>query len=112
MTTSAIVLVVVLAAGWGAVARAADDSKVKAATRQVEQGAKKVGDGKVVQGVEETAKGIGKTLVEGGKFAGEKLEESGKAAEPQARNAWQSAREGAAAFGQSVKAFFTRLFSN
>ncbi|HEX6032141.1 MAG TPA: hypothetical protein VFY90_11990 [Tepidiformaceae bacterium] len=45
-----------LASGF---ALAADDSKVKAATEQVERGAKKIPDGKIGEGVEETAKGIG-----------------------------------------------------
>jgi hypothetical protein len=93
-------------------APAADDSKVKAATRRVETGAKKIGDGKVGEGVEETAKGIGHTVVEGAKFTGEKLKESGKAAEPKAKSAWESVRDGATSFAGSVKNFFTRLFSN
>src|SRR2546426_7649331 len=54
---------------------AAADSKVKAATKEVESGAKKVG-----QGVEETAKGIGKTVVEGAKSTGETLKETGEKA--------------------------------
>jgi hypothetical protein len=97
--------------GASALADAADDSKVKAATRQVESGAKKIGDGKIGDGVEETAKGIGNTVAEGAKFTGEKLKESGKAAEPEAKSAWRSAKDGANAFGASVKHFFTRLFS-
>jgi hypothetical protein len=93
-------------------ASAADDSKVKAATNQVESGAKKIGDGKVGDGVEQTAKGIGNTVVEGAKFTGEKLKESGKAAEPQAKSTWHSLKDGANSFGSSVKSFFSRLFSN
>lgn len=89
---------------------AADDSKVKSATQQVESGAKKIGDGKVGQGVEDTAKGIGKTVVEGAKYTGEKLKESGKAAEPQAKSSWESLKDGATSFGSSVKSFFTRMF--
>jgi hypothetical protein len=89
---------------------AADDSKVKAATRQVETGAKKIGDGKIGEGVEETAKGIGKTVVEGAKYTGEKLKESGKAAEPEAKGAWSSFKDGAVDFGHGVKRFFSRLF--
>jgi major membrane immunogen (membrane-anchored lipoprotein) len=54
-------------------AMAADDSKVKNATNQVESGAKKIPDGKVGEGVAETAKGIGKTVSEGAKYSGEKL---------------------------------------
>lgn len=97
--------------------QAADDSKVKSATRQVESGAKKIGEGKLGDGVEETAKGIGKTVVEGAKFTGEKLKEAGKAAEPKAKGVWQNLKEGnvkesANALGATVKNFFTRLFSN
>jgi hypothetical protein len=91
--------------------RAADDSKVKAATGEVESGAKKLGQGEIGQGVEETAKGIGKTVEEGAKFTGQKFKESGKAAEPHAKTAWQHTQEGAVAFGHSVKNFFTTLFS-
>jgi len=102
-------------------AGAADDSKVKSATGQVESGAKKIGAGKVGQGVEETAKGIGKTIVEGAKFtgatikesgekAGEKAKEASEAAEPKAKSAWAQVRDGAVTFGQSVKSFFRHLF--
>ena len=93
-------------------AAAADDSKVKAATGQVESGAKTIGEGKIGDGVEETAKGIGKTVVEGAKFTGEKLKESGKAAEPEAKSTWGNIKDSANSFGASVKSFFTRLFSN
>ena len=88
---------------------AADDSKVKSATRQVETGAKKLGDGKIGEGVEETAKGIGKTVAEGAKYTGEKLKESGKAAEPKAKSTWQNVKDGASSFGSSVKSFFSSL---
>ena len=91
-------------------ARAADDSKVNAATGQVESGAKKIGHGQVGEGVEQTAKGVGSTVVEGAKYTGEKLKESGQAAEPQAKSAWGHVRDGAVDFGHSVKRFFTRLF--
>ena len=91
---------------------AADDTKVKAATRQVEQGAKTIGDGKVGTGAEETAKGVGNTVVEGAKYTGDKLKESAKAAEPQAKDAWSSLKESANSFGTSVKNFVTRLFGN
>ena len=93
-------------------ALAADDSKVKAATGQVESGAKKIPDGKIGEGVKETAKGIGNTVTEGAKYSGEKLKEAGKAAEPPAKTAWGNARDGAVAVGQSVKGFFSNLFSN
>ena len=91
-------------------AAAADDSKVKAATGQVESGAKHIGNGHVGTGTEETAKGVGNTVVEGAKYTGEKFKESGKAAEPTAKRAWTNVRDGAVNFGQSVKTFFTRLF--
>jgi len=90
--------------------QAADDSKVKSATRQVETGAKMIGDGKVGQGVEETAKGIGNTVVEGAKFTGEKLKESGQAAEPAAKTTWENVKDTATSVGETVKTFFSRLF--
>jgi hypothetical protein len=93
-------------------AGAADDSRVKGATQQVETGAKKIGQGEVGQGVEETAKGVGHTVVEGAKFTGEKFRESGEAAGPPARSGWQKVKDGAYDLGQSVKTFFTRLFNN
>jgi hypothetical protein len=89
---------------------AADDSRVKEATGQVESGARKIGKGKISEGVEETAKGIGKTVEEGAKFTGEKLKESGKAAEPRAKSGWEKIRGGATDVGQSVRNFFSRLF--
>ena len=107
MKTIAVVLILGFLT-WSAIPTvSADDSKVSAATRQVESGAKKLG-----QGLEETAKGIGNTVVEGAKFTGEKLKESGKAAEPEAKTAWTNAKNGAVAFGYSVKHFFQRLFTN
>jgi hypothetical protein len=109
---SILVVALALVAMSGGLAGAADDSKVKAATRQVERGAKTIGDGQVGTGVEETAKGIGNTVVEGARYSGEKLKESAKAAEPQAKSAWSSFKDGANAFGTSVKRFFTRLFSD
>ena len=90
---------------------AADDAKVKAATRRVERGGKMIGKGKVTSGIEETAKGVGDTVVEGAKYSGNKLKASGKAAQPAAKNAWTSFKETANAFGLTVKRFFTRLFS-
>ena len=90
---------------------AADDSKVKAGTQQVESGVKNIPYGKIGEGVAETARGIGNTVVEGAKYSGEKLKEAGKAAEPQAKSAWANARDGAVDFGHSVKKFFTSLFS-
>jgi hypothetical protein len=110
MKRAILVLGVVLLLGPVGLATAADDSKVKAATGQVESGARKIGEGKVGDGVEETAKGIGNTVVEGAKYTGDKLKESGKAAEPEAKSAWQNLKQSANAFGSSVRSFFTRLF--
>jgi hypothetical protein len=87
---------VLLASGLAA---AADDSKVKGAAEQVKSGAV------------DTAKGIGGTVSEGAKYTGEKLKEAGQAAEPPAKTAWGNARDGAVGFGQTVKGFFTNLFS-
>ena len=106
----ALVLVVAILAWSAAPVAAADETKVKEATRSVESGAKMIGDGKVGQGVEDTAKGVGKTVVEGAKYTGEKFKEAGKAAEPQAKSAWENTKDGAVAFGHSVKSFFTNLF--
>lgn len=102
---------------WALPAAAADESKVKAAASQVESGAKKLGEGKLGDGVEETAKGVGKTVVESAKFTGEKFKEAGKAAEPPAKGFWANLKDGnikesANQFGGGVKGFFTRLFSN
>ena len=56
---------------------AADDSKVKAATNQVEQGAQKTAGGKIGDGVAETARGIGQTVSEGAQYSAEKVKEAG-----------------------------------
>ena len=92
-----------LAAGF---ALAADDSKVNAATKQVESGY-----GKVAEGVGETAKGVGKTASDGAKYSAEKVKEAGQAAVPPATTAWGNVRDGAVGFGHTVKGFFTNLFS-
>ena len=89
---------------------AADRSDVDAATRQVEQGAQQIGQGKVLEGAGETAKGIGNTIVEGAKFTGQKFEEAGRAAQPAAKTAWHRTKEGAVAFGATVREFFGSLF--
>ena len=51
----ALSIVALLAPAWPA--RAADDTKVKAATQEVETGAKKIGQGKVGDGVTGMATG-------------------------------------------------------
>ena len=85
---------------------AADDSRVKAATTQVE-----TGYGKVAEGVGDTAKGIGKTASDGAKYSAEKVKEAGQVAAPPAKTAWGNARDGAVGVGHTVKGFFTNLFS-
>ena len=92
-------------------ALAADDSKVKAATNQVESGAKKIPDGKIGDGVAETATGIGNTVSEGAKYSGERVKDAAQAAAPPAKTAWDNARDGAVGVGRSVKSFFTSLFA-
>ena len=89
---------------------AADRAEVDAATRQVERGASQIGQGKVLEGAGETAKGIGNTVVEGAKYTGQKLGEAGQAAGPAAKTVWDRTKEGAVAFGSSVRDFFSNLF--
>jgi hypothetical protein len=74
----AIVFMISISLLASAFALAADDSKVKAATNQVEQGAKKIPKGKVGEGVKQTAKGVGKTVTEGTKYSGQKVKEAVK----------------------------------
>src|SRR3989304_3310484 len=76
-------------------ALAADTTKGDAANKQDDTGAKKVGEAKMGEGVEETAKGIGNTVVEGAKFTGEKFKEAAKAAEPPAKSTWEKGKDGA-----------------
>ena len=92
-----------LASGF---AGAADDTRVKNATDQVEGGAKKIPSEKVGEGVKETAEGVGKTASEGAKYSNEKLKEAGKAAEPPAKTAWGNARDSAVGFGHTVTGFW------
>jgi hypothetical protein len=106
-----IVVVVPLSLLASGLALAADDSKVKAATNQVESGAKKIPDGKIGEGAAETAKGIGNTVAEGAKYSGEKVKDAAEAAAPPAKTAWGNARDGAVGVGRTVKSFFTNLFS-
>jgi hypothetical protein len=89
---------------------AADSAQVDAATKQVERGASQIGQGQVVEGAGETAKGIGNTVVEGAKYTGQKFGEAGEAAAPAAKTAWERTKEGAVAFGNSVREFFSSLF--
>ncbi len=86
-------------------ALAANTSKPSDAAKEIERGAKKIGEG-----VKETAKGIGRTVSEGAKETGEKFKEAGRAAKPPAKSVWQNIKAAAASFGRSVKNFFSRLF--
>lgn len=109
MKTMATAMAVLLTLGLlgAAPASAADDSKVKEGTEQVQSGGKQIG-----HGVADTAKGVGKTVVGGAETAGDKIKEAGEAAKPEAKNAWEHVRDGSVAFGHSVKTFFTRTFSS
>ncbi len=64
----------VVALSWGA-AGAADKSKVDRATKQVEKGAKQIGQGQAGPGFKEMFTGVGHTIVEGAKFSGENIKE-------------------------------------
>jgi hypothetical protein len=68
----ACLVVVALSCGT---AGAADKTKVDRATKQVEQGAKQIGQGKVGPGFKEMFTGIGHTIVEGAKFSGNTMGE-------------------------------------
>ena len=94
----------------GNVCMASDGQVTMNNTTIVKSGAKKIPDGKIGEGVTETAKGVGNTAVEGAKYSGDKLKEAGQAAEPPAKSAWGNARDGAVGVGHTVKNFFTNLF--
>jgi ABC-type microcin C transport system permease subunit YejB len=64
----------VVGLSWGTVG-AADKSRVDRATKQVEQGAKQIGQGQVGPGFKEMFTGVGHTIVEGAKFSGENIKE-------------------------------------
>jgi hypothetical protein len=68
----AFLAVVTLSCG---AADAADKTKVDAATKRVEAGAKQIGQGQVGLGFREMFAGIGHTVVEGAKFSGQNIKE-------------------------------------
>jgi hypothetical protein len=70
--TPAFLAVVALSCG---AAEAADKTKVDAATKRVEAGAKQIGQGQVGSGFKEMFTGVGHTIVEGAKFSGENIKE-------------------------------------
>ena len=57
---------------------AADKTKVDQATKQVQDGAKQIGQGTVGSGFVGLFKGIGNTIVEGAKFSGNTIAEAFK----------------------------------
>ena len=57
---------------------AADKTKVDEATKQVQEGAKQIGQGSAGSGFVELFKGIGNTIVEGAKFSGNTIAEAFK----------------------------------
>jgi hypothetical protein len=69
------ILTAAVLAGSTLPARAADDTKVKAATEQVQTGARKIGEGEIGSGAKQTAKGIGNTIVEGAKYSGRTIKD-------------------------------------
>jgi hypothetical protein len=69
------------------------------------RGATSIGDG-----IEQTTKGIGNTVVAGAKVVGVKLGAAGKAAEPTARHAWARVVQGASDVGRSMSGSFDRPF--
>jgi len=70
--TLAVLLAVGLACGT---AGAADKTKVDQATDRVEQGAKQIGHGELGPGFKDLFIGIGLTIFEGAKFAGQTIGE-------------------------------------
>ena len=72
LITPAFLAVVAVSCGT---ADAADKTKVDAATKRVEAGAKQIGQGQVGLGYREMFAGIGHTIVEGAKFSGENIKE-------------------------------------
>jgi hypothetical protein len=56
-------------------AGAADKGKVDQATKRVERGAKRIGQGQIGPGFKEMFTGIGHTIVEGAKFSGQNIKE-------------------------------------
>ena len=101
---SKIVVAGVAVAVLSAAPALADEQKLKNATDQVESGAKTAGEG-----IKDTAKGIGHTVAEGAKTAGDHIKGAGEAAKPEAKNAWEQFKDSASSFGHSVKNFFTGL---
>jgi hypothetical protein len=75
MKLPALILAAALVVGSSPPVRAADDTKVKAATEQVEAGGRKIGDGKLGPGFEEMFKGVGNTIVEGAKYSGHAIKD-------------------------------------
>jgi hypothetical protein len=59
----------------GGSAAAADRTKVDRATRQVEHGAKQIGQGRVGPGFKQMFVGIGHTIAEGAKYSGNTMAE-------------------------------------
>ena len=75
MKLFAVVLTAALVVGSAMPACAADDTKVKAATQQVESGGRKIGDGQLGSGFEQMFKGVGSTIVEGAKYSGHAIKD-------------------------------------
>jgi hypothetical protein len=75
MKLLAVILAAALVVGSAPPVRAADDTKVKAATEQVEASGRKIGDAKLGPGFEDMFKGVGNTIVEGAKYSGHAIKD-------------------------------------
>ena len=75
MKLLAVILSAARVAGSVLPVRAADDTKVKAATDQVQAGGRKIGDGQLGSGFEQMFKGVGNTIVEGAKYSGHTIKD-------------------------------------
>ena len=105
-----VVLSVMVLLAPAGLTSAADDSKVKAATQQVETGAKKIGDGQVGTGVEADGQGHRQHGRRGREVHRREAQGVGQGGRAQAKSSWTSFKESANSFGHSVKNFFTTLF--
>jgi hypothetical protein len=68
-------MVLVAITASSGIADAADKSKVDRASRQVEEGAKRIGQGQIGPGFKQCFTGLGQTIVEGAKFSGANIKE-------------------------------------
>jgi gas vesicle protein len=94
-----------LVGGYYSLALAEDTVHKDTATNQISRGAQQVG-----QGITETAREVGNTVVESVKRTGETLRQAGETVVPEAQNAWEQVRDGATTMSRKVGTFLERLF--